>query len=154
MQNTNFFAEETNTDATPVEEGTVIPVIEETVTIEKAVAETATVKVSKTVTQTPQQVNVSLLSEEYSIEHVALDLYVDGDAPKARQEGNVWIVPVLKEVLVKRLLLVEEVRITKSTVERTEEHNAILRKEEVQVVRVPTEPGAGSRTKEGLRNHI
>ena len=78
---------------------------------------------------------MNLLSDEYTIEHVAIDKYADEELPKARQEGDTLIVPVLKEVLVKRLLIVEEIRITKKSIERNEEHNVRLRTEAVEVER-------------------
>ena len=132
MSNTDFFDKERTAAST--EKEVVIPVIEETVSIGKAVKENATLKVTKEVTEKDETVDVSLLSDDYIVEHVAVNRYED-EAPKVRQEGNTLIVPVVKEVLVKRLLVVEEIRITKRSVERSEQHNVRLRKETVKVER-------------------
>ncbi len=136
MSNTNFFSDKKQTEASN-EKDIVIPVIEETVTIGKAVKENATLKVTKEVTEQDEMVNVSLLSDEYTIEHVAVNRYED-EAPQVRQEGSTLIVPVVKEVLVKRLLVVEEIRITKRSIEQSEQHNVRLRKETVKVERIET----------------
>ncbi len=133
MANTNFFSDKEQTSASK-EKDLVIPVIEETVSIGKTVKENATLKVTKEVTEENETVDVSLLSDDYTVEHVAVNRYED-EAPKVRQEGDTLIVPVVKEVLVKRLLVVEEIRITKRRIEHTEQHNVRLRKETVKVER-------------------
>ncbi len=138
MSNTNFFSENDLLN-TSKQKDVVIPVIEETVSIEKKMAETATVKITKEVTETNEAIDVNLLNDDYLIEHVAINKYADNEAPTVRQEGDTMIVPVLKEVLVKRLLLVEEIRITKRSIERNEQHNVRLRKENVKVERISTE---------------
>lgn len=132
MSNTDFFDKQRA--APPTEKEVIIPVIEETVTIGKTVKENATLKISKEVTEADETVDVRLLSDDYTVEHVAVNRYEE-EAPKVRQEGDTLIVPVVKEVLVKRLLIVEEIRITKRSVERSEQHNIRLRKETVKVER-------------------
>ena len=56
-------------------------------------------------------------------------------SPPVRYEGDTIIIPVIKEVLVKRNLLVEEVRITKRTGETVVQQQVALRKENVTVER-------------------
>lgn len=138
MLNTNFFSEP-NAHGTSKEKDVVIPVIEETVIIGKKITEIATIKITKEVTENNEAVDVNLLSDEYKVEHVAINKYADDEAPKARQEGDTLIVPVVREVLVKRLLVVEEIRITKRIVERNEQHNVRLRTENVKVERISKE---------------
>jgi stress response protein YsnF len=62
---------------------------------------------------------------------------VDTTPPAVRYEGDVMIIPVLKEVAVveKKLMLVEELRVTKTKTEKTETHEIALKKEEVKVER-------------------
>ncbi len=135
MANTDFFGKE-QAEASKEKE-VVIPVIEETITIGKTIKENAILTVTKEVREEDETVDVSLLSDDYTIEHVSVNRYED-EAPKVRHEGNTMIVPVIKEVLVKRLLVVEEIRITKRSVERNEQHQVRLRKETVKVERTET----------------
>ena len=68
------------------------------------------------------------------IKKVAVNKYVT-EAPAIRYEGNTTIIPVMKEVAVieKKLLLVEEVHVTKHVVGKTEQRTVPLRKEEIEV---------------------
>lgn len=114
----------------------VIPVIEEQVHIGKQVVETGRIQVVKTVRQEEATVDLPLTHDEFSVERVAVNQYVE-TAPAVRYEGDTTIVPVLKEVLVveKRMMLIEEIRITKRQVTVNEPQRVTLRKEEVTVNR-------------------
>jgi stress response protein YsnF len=54
-----------------------------------------------------------------------------------RYEGDIMIIPILKEVAVieKRIMLVEEIHISKLQSEKTETQEVTVRKEEVHVTR-------------------
>lgn len=78
---------------------------------------------------------MDLLHDEHVVQRVSVNELVDA-VPSVRYEGDTIIIPVLKEVLVKRILLVEEIRITKHTVHSNEQQEVTLRKEKVQVERV------------------
>jgi len=82
-------------------------------------------------------VDEPLLREEVSVERVPVNRVVDRPVP-VRHEGDVMIVPVLEEVLYveKRLLLKEELRISKRRVEEHAPQRVVLRKEEVIVERI------------------
>lgn len=58
-------------------------------------------------------------------------------APSIRYEGDTMIIPVIKEVIIieKKLLLIEEVYITKHINTTIEQTNVMLREEEVIVER-------------------
>jgi len=112
-----------------------IPVIEEYIHIEREVVETGRVRITKTVNQAPEASVVPLVHEEVSVERVARNQYVDA-VPTVRQEGDVTIIPVVREVLVKRLLVVEELHVTKRRVETLETQQVVLRKEEISVERI------------------
>jgi uncharacterized protein (TIGR02271 family) len=116
-------------------------VLEEHVNIDKKVVERGKVFIRKKVFEEDEQVEVPLSHEEVDVVKVPVNKYVEV-APSIRNEGNVTIIPVIREVLVmeKRLLLVEEVRITKHVIEKTEEHTVPLRKEEVEVERYTRNP--------------
>lgn len=109
-----------------------VPVIEEHVIITKQVKETGRIQIEKKVSEHNEAVNVSLSHEECIIEHLPRNVYVD-TIPVVRQEGNTTIIPVLEEVVVKRTLLVEEIRITKNTVQTNEQQNVTLRKEHITI---------------------
>ncbi len=110
----------------------IIPVIEEHIVIDKQTVETGRVRISKEVKTEQEQINISLQHDEYDVERIAVNRFVDL-VPEVRKEGNVTIIPVLKEVMVKRVLLVEEIKITRHTIEHTEHHEVALRKEVVKV---------------------
>ena len=114
-----------------------IPVIEETIKIDKKVVETGKVRISKRVHEEEETVEVPESKEEVDIERISINQYVDTPPPAVRHEGDTMIIPVLKEVTVveKRLLLVEEVRVTKRKIKSESTHRVSLRKEEVIVTR-------------------
>jgi uncharacterized protein (TIGR02271 family) len=109
-----------------------IPVIEEEIYVGKKVVETGRVVISKAVDEVKESINIELLHDEHTVEHVAINELVDS-MPSIRYEGQTVIIPVLKEVLVKRVLLVEEIRITKRVVQTNEEQEFSLRREKVTV---------------------
>ncbi len=121
-----------------------IPVIEEQLVVGKQVVETGQVRIAKHVLEEEQTVNTSLVREEYNIERVPINQYVDVP-PAVRQEGDVTIYPVLQEVVVteKRLMLVEEVRVTKQQSETIDTQRIPLRREEIIIERTErTEPNS------------
>jgi uncharacterized protein (TIGR02271 family) len=113
----------------------VIPVIEEHLHIGTSLVETGRVHVSKKVIEEPYDANVSVLREEVTVETKAVNQFIEGEAPGTRQEGSTTIIPVLKEVLVKRLFLVEEIHITRHRSEDTVPVHERLRREEVSIER-------------------
>ena len=118
-------------------ERTVIPVIEETPTLVKEVVESGKVRLSKTISEREELVDVPLFREEVRVERVPVNLYVE-TAPVVRQEGETLIIPVVEErvVVQKKLFLVEELRVHKEVVEHHEPQPVTLRREEVTVKRV------------------
>ncbi len=113
----------------------VIPVIQEKLQIEKEVVESGKVQISKKVFEEETQKDVLILEEDIIVEKIAINKYVDKAPPAVRQDGNVTIVSVVKEVLVveKRLMLVEELHITKQQTEKSVPIKATLLREEVDV---------------------
>ena len=121
---------------------TVIPVIEEQLLVEKQVVEMGRLLIRKTVSEEEQTVDTPLMSEAFSLERVAVNQYVDVPLVVC-YDGGTTIFPVLKEVLVteKRLMLVEEVRVTKQQTTVNDTQWVTLRREEVTVQRVDSETG-------------
>ena len=106
--------------ATRSDDAMVVPVVAEEVEVAKRQVESGRVRIHKAVETTDQVVEDSLVHEVVDVERVPINRIVDGPVGN-RQDGDVTVVPVYKEVLVieKRLMLVEEVRITRR---RTEQH--------------------------------
>jgi stress response protein YsnF len=65
--------------------------------------------------------------------------------PKVREEGDVLVIPILEEVVEKRWLLKEEVRVRRRSVQTTHRDSVVLRTEMVSVEREPRP--SGPRTK-------
>lgn len=118
-----------------------IPRIEEQVAISTQTLETGRVTLTKTVHETQETVTVPLLQEQYIVERATINQYVV-EPPAPRQEGDTIIYPVLKEILViqKRLLLVEEVRVTRQQTQIQETQTVQLRREDITVERTPPTP--------------
>lgn len=118
-----------------------IPLISEQLQVDKLVVETGRVTLTKTVHQHEQTVQIPLLREEVVVERVAVDQLVD-EAPAVRQEGDTTIYPVLSEeiIILKRLRLVEEIRVTRRQSETTDTQTVSLRQEAITIVRTALPP--------------
>ncbi len=111
-----------------------IPKYEEQLQVDKKTVESGKVHISKTVKEEEVSVNIPTIEEKVAIKHVPVNQYVE-TSPAIRNEGDTTIVPVVKEVLVieKRLMLVEELHITKQKVELNTPYSDKLKKEEINV---------------------
>ena len=111
-------------------------VLQEKINIDKKSIVSGKVIIRKKVSEEEEVVAVPITHEEVEIKKIAINNYVE-EAPQIRYEGDTTIIPVIKEVLVveKKLLLVEEVHVTKRVVQKTKEHTIPLRKEEIEVER-------------------
>ncbi len=138
--------EQERTDDLTTGEAAVIPIIEEQWQVSKKVVETGKVVLSKKVHQEEVEVDVPLMHEEHTIERIPVNQYVDTAPPAMRYEGETMIIPVLKEEVVvqKRILVVEELRITKRQVETHSPQQITLRKEEVIVDRTTHDQVGGT----------
>ena len=112
-----------------------VPVVEEQLHIGKKIIETGKVQISKTVTEHEYLADMPVFKDEVIVERKTIQQYIDGDAPGIRLDGDTTIIPVIKEVIVKRLILVEEIYITKRRTETTMPIHEVLRKEEVKITR-------------------
>ena len=109
----------------------VIPLVRETLEVGKETVITGGVRVSTRVTERIETVDEPLRHEDVELERVPINRQVLA-APQPRQEGDVWIIPILEEVLVveKRLFLKEEVRIRRTATEVHAPQAVTLRSEE------------------------
>lgn len=134
------FRSENTSDA----ESRVIPVIEEQVVVERRAVETGKVRISKHVTTREEIIDEPVLHDEVTVERIPVNEYVDV-APKVRYEGDVMIIPIIREELVvqRRLVVSEELRVRKRVVETRQPQSVTLRKEEVDVRRVAGDKRSG-----------
>jgi uncharacterized protein (TIGR02271 family) len=127
---------EFSTPGMPVRETVVMPVMVEELDVSTRQVETEAVRIIKTVHEREELVDQPLLREEVEIERVVVNRVVDGPIP-VRYEGETMIVPVLEEVLVveKRLMLKEELHISKRQIEVHQPQSVTLRSEEATIKR-------------------
>jgi uncharacterized protein (TIGR02271 family) len=90
------------------------------------------------VSEHEQTVDEPLFADEITLERVTINRFID-EPTEARVEGDTTVIPLFEERLVvqKRLVLREEVRITKRRIEHRAPQIVALRREEVTVERVP-----------------
>lgn len=114
--------------------GAAAPAVEGELRVGRREVEAGRVRVTKTVHEHEEVVDEPLMREEYDIERVRIDAFVDGPVGP-RHEGETLIVPVLEEVLVveKRLVVREELRITRRRTEESKPQRVTLLSEEVSV---------------------
>ncbi len=119
----------------------VIPRVEEQIVVTRRVVETGRVRITKSVTEHPVTVDEPTIHQEYQIERVPINRVVT-DVEGSRIEGDTTIIPVYEEEVVttKRLILREEIRLTKSRREESNPQTIILRKENIEVERMPSGP--------------
>lgn len=112
-----------------------IPIIEERVSYDTQREQTGRVRITKQVHEETVDVNESLTRENVQVERVPKDEFIDGTPPSIRHEGDVTIIPVVEEVLIKRLRLIEELHVSKTTETHTDTNEVVLRKEQLVVER-------------------
>jgi uncharacterized protein (TIGR02271 family) len=118
-------------------ETVVVPVIREEVHVGRRIVEGGGVRVHKRVEEREEVVEQPTYREEVSVERITIGRPVD-EAFGSRQEGDTLIIPVLEEMLVveKRLVLKEEIRITKRRFEETERASVLVREEHVDIEQI------------------
>ena len=126
----------------------VVPVVAEQLEVQKRTVEAGGVRIRKTVTEREEVVDEPLMREEVQVRRVPVNKVVEGPVP-VRHVGNTMIVSLLEEVLVveKRLMLKEELHITKEQVESYRPQRVRLRTEQAVVERV--EGGRGGHVEDG-----
>lgn len=108
----------------------VIPVIEEEVIIGKKIVSKGGIIVTKEVITEETFAEIPLSSEHIDVERIPVNEYRE-IRPEIRTEGDTTIIPVMKEVIEKRLLLVEEIRITKKVTSENRQEKVTLSREKV-----------------------
>lgn len=117
---------------------TVIPVIEEVPVVGKRTTTTGRLRVEKSVSERDVLVDEPLLQRDVHVERIPIGREVTSaeELPVIRYDGDTVIIPVLREeaVLVKRVVLTEEIRITRVTRRMRHAQKVTLRAEQVSVV--------------------
>ncbi|MET0622041.1 MAG: YsnF/AvaK domain-containing protein [Pyrinomonadaceae bacterium] len=120
----------------------VVPIIAEQLEVQKRTVEAGGVRIRKTVSEREEVVDEPLMREEVQVRRVPVNKVVDDPVP-VRHVGNTMIISLLEEVLVveKRLMVKEELHITKEQVESHRPQRVRLRTEEAVIERVDDERG-------------
>jgi uncharacterized protein (TIGR02271 family) len=122
----------------------VLPIIEERAVVNREIVETGRVRLTRRVHETDEEISVPVQHDEVDVERVPINQTLPAGAlpPATRYEGDVLIIPVVREVAVveTRLLVVEELRVTKRQVTTQHTEPVHLRREELTVERLPTTP--------------
>jgi uncharacterized protein (TIGR02271 family) len=115
---------------------TVIPVIAEELDIGKRKRVTGAVRVQKKAVPHDEKVSMPLTSERADVKRVLIDKPVDGPLP-VRREGDTIIMPVVEEVAVfeKRMILKEEIHITRRRTTQQHQETVTLHTEQADVQR-------------------
>lgn len=123
-------------DKSALHEKEIIEVLKEELIISKEKIITGTVTAHKTVDTEIEHHKIPLMREEINIEHVYINKKIDS-IPETRVEGDVTIIPVVREVAIvtKILMLMEEVHLTKKTSTPLEDIEVPIRKESVEIKR-------------------
>jgi uncharacterized protein (TIGR02271 family) len=135
------------TTASGADEPLVVPVVAEELTVEKRQVTRGTVRIHTRVETREEVVDEPLQREEVAVERVPVNALVEGEAPMPHDENEVFVIPILEEVLVvqKRLFLKEEVRVTRRRTTMRKPQQVTLRREVVEVERLaPSEPSAST----------
>lgn len=127
----------------PDDRETVIPLYEETLSVAKRAVERGRVRIDVRVEEREQVLEQVLERHDVEVEHVPVNRVIES-VPETRQEGDVLIIPIVEEevVLVRRLVLREELHVRRQTTRRTEQFTATLRSERAEF------------TRDGVRNKL
>lgn len=133
----------TSDETVPAFDEEVVPVFEEELDVTKRVVGTGRVRVETRTELVDELVKTELANSQFDVERVLVNQVVD-EAPGVKTVGDVTIVPVLEEVLVveKRLMLKEELHITRRVATEQVEIPVSLRKQRAVVTRIKDDPTA------------
>ena len=111
-----------------------IPVVEEELRIGRREVETGRIRVRTVTEERTETASDRLLHTDVEVDRIPINREID-QLPTIREEGDEMIVPIVEERLVKRLFLVEEVRLRRRVTEEQFEHPVTLRSQRVVVER-------------------
>jgi uncharacterized protein (TIGR02271 family) len=123
-----------------------VPVLEETLEVQKAPVDQGGYRLVKEVSTREQLVDELLRDQRVDIERRPIGRQLEGSAvPEPRYDGDTLVIPVIEEILVteKRLVLVEEVRVTRVEGTHRQPQTVTLRKEDIAIERLAAEDSSG-----------
>jgi stress response protein YsnF len=129
----------------PQEPARVVPVVEEHASVSTRRVETAEVEIRASTRERLERVEAPLVVETVDVQRVPRNVVVEA-MPAVRTEGDTTVIPVVEEELVvaKRLVLREEVHVTRRRTERRYVAEVPVATREVVVERhAPGASGAG-----------
>lgn len=115
---------------------TVIPLHEEIASVAKRPVTRGRVRIDVRVAEREQVLEQALERHDVEIEHVPVGRVVEA-VPEIRQDGDVLVIPVVEEevVLVRRLVLREEIHVHRRATRRTGQVAVRLRAEQAVITR-------------------
>ena len=115
----------------------IVPVAVEEAVVRARRRERGRVRITKTVETEEQTLSGTARVQEVLVERVTIDRFVERPAG-ARQEGDTLVIPVFEEVpvVVMKLKLKEEIRVTRRTASEERRIPVTLRRERVTVERL------------------
>jgi len=118
----------------------VVPLVSEELRLEKRATSTGKVRVQTIVETVDELARATLEEDSLDIKRVSVEKVV-AESPAIRSEGDVTIIPIVEERMIveKRLVLVEEVHIRRTTSARTVELPVTLRKQKAVIEALPAE---------------
>jgi uncharacterized protein (TIGR02271 family) len=118
---------------------TSIPVVEETIQLDKELIEKGTTRLIKKVEEETVDIPLLIRTQQYSVERIPVNQYVEEAPPAIRYEGKTMIISIIEEepVIQKRLKIVEELHVTSSEVEKRTNTEVNLKKERIIIERDP-----------------
>lgn len=113
-----------------------LPLAEERVEISKKKVIDRRVQISRTTVTDEKIVEAELIREEAVINRIAKNEVIQADAiPTARQEGDIYIIPVIREEveIIRRQVLVEEIHVKKVQTTENFQESILLRRQELDI---------------------
>lgn len=117
-----------------------VEVLQEDLVVGKKEIETGKIVLTKKVLEEEVPLDLSGFEEELRVNVKKIGQLMDEPGPAIRTEGDSTIYSVYKEVYVKKVILEEEVWVTKTVNQRSFEDLEKLKREEIYVGRVSKKP--------------
>lgn len=124
----------------PKDPDATIALAEEHLSVGKRQVETGRVRVRVVTDEETVSAQASLFDHGVDIKHVPVGRVVT-EVPQVRQDGETTIIPVLEEILVveKRLVLIEEVHIRRTTSQTDAEQPVTVRRQRAEILRTASD---------------
>ena len=125
--------------ASPIDEPElIVPLHAEEFSVSVRPVVTGRVRVHVQTQERAQEVDEPALSTRVDVERVAIGRVVDAHPP-VREEGATTVISVVEEVLVieRRLMLKEEIRLTRVTTQTQHRETVVLREQQATIERLP-----------------